>query len=109
MRDENAKDGALLPWGAVREQFLDAVTLEVAGNAALSFSALSRSCSGVGAFCFIRTRVYLKIKTQGCIFEENFRKGPLLLQVCVPALDTGKETNCIMIKSFLSIKAPNSS
>ena len=107
MRDENAKDGALLPWGAVREQFLDAVTLEVAGNAALSFSALRRSCSGVGVFCFIRTRVYLKIKTQRCIFEENFRKGPLL-QVSVPALDTGKEANYIMIKSFLSIKAPNS-
>ena len=36
--NENAKDGAILPWGTVREQFLDAVTLEVAGNVAPSFS-----------------------------------------------------------------------
>ena len=59
MWDEKAKDGAVLPWGTVREQFLDAVTLEVAGNVAPSFSALSRSCWVAGVFYFIRTRAYL--------------------------------------------------
>lgn len=61
--DEDAKDGASASLrGALRGQFLGTVTLEVAGNVATSFSALSWSCWVVRVLRFIRTRIYLKVE-----------------------------------------------
>lgn len=69
MWDENAKDGGTTSLGAIQEtgkQFLSAWTLEIVRNVATCLSAVSGSCWLISAL-LIRTKIYLRIKTQRCV------------------------------------------